>query len=958
MANSTLKDSVHLALTAGTLGALTPASMALAQQAGSAAPSPSLEEVTVTGSRVRRIEAETASPIFVLDQTAIAASGVQTLGDLVQRIPAVSGAAMNPQVNNGVHSGYGESNIELRGLNAKRTLILLNGRRVGLAGATGATDVNTIPVSLIDHVEVLKEGAGAVYGSDAIAGVVNFITRKNVDGFEVGADYGQTSQSDGQHYSTNLLWGASTDKFGVLVGGSYNQQKKVLAADREYSKYALYLYSGAVTKGGSSRIPTGRVYLPANANDPLRVQFNCKSLTRKTGAAGSSLSDYRCRTGADTFNYQPFNLLMTPQERAAAFTTLNYKFNEYVESYAEILFNRTHSGFQYAPLPFDATDDNTIISKDSIYNIFGYDFGGFNSPNPNLRVRLESLGNRFSSSTSDSKSVTLGARGKLGETGWQWDANLSYARLDQNQHVSGYFYIPGLQNAVGPSFYQDPVNKTGPTCGTPAAPIAGCIPLNLFNVQDPAQIASLAAVTTGYSTGHTFSTKGFALNFNGNLFQLPAGPAATAVGIEYRKLDGGDTADYLAVGRPPLYTNCLLSSETCTGNSQGGYSDKEIYAEVFFPLLKELPAVHALNATLGVRHSDYDLFGSTTKGEFKVEYRPVADLLLRGTFSQVFRVPTIVDVYGEPNVQNPTFADPCYKLTAAKVASSPLHYAAACVNVPLDGSYTYPGTAQITSVIESNLSVKPETGHVVTFGFVYDSSLIQGLQISADAWRYDINNLITNVDTNYTIGQCLNNGTPYFCDLVTRLAGGPSAGGIAAVIQPTINLGELKTNGIDIGVKYALRNTGIGSFQFGLDLTRTQKYQSILTGAPPKDYVGLYDRQFGNIAKMRGTFTVGWAYEGFSALLAVHYVDKVTVPNADGASPFDSPSLPIPAIKYLDLSGGYLFASKTKLLIGITNLANKLPPIFFQNNVLNANTDVNTYDTLGRRFFVSVNQKF
>src|SRR5688500_9319420 len=238
--NNSLRPAVHCVLLASAATALS-SSPVLAQETDAAARP--IEEVVITGSRIRRVDEETASPVFVMDQSTIANTGVQTLGDLMMRVPAISGAATNPQVNNG--GGTGESNVELRGLGAQRTLVLLNGRRINILGANGTTsavDINMIPINMIERVEVLKEGAGAVYGSDAIAGVVNFITKKNWDGAELGVEYGQTGESDGERQSASLTLGTSGDKLSVMFGVNYNKQDPVSAADREFSAAALYLY--------------------------------------------------------------------------------------------------------------------------------------------------------------------------------------------------------------------------------------------------------------------------------------------------------------------------------------------------------------------------------------------------------------------------------------------------------------------------------------------------------------------------------------------------------------------------------------------------------------------------------------------------------------------------------------------------------------------------------------------
>src|SRR5690349_23742490 len=308
MLNSSLKSSVRFALATAATASLSQLQMqsAMAQEQDQSKDSTeSMEEVIVTGSRVRRVDTESASPIVTIDAAAIEKSGVTTAGDLLQRLPTVSGAATNPAVNNG--GGFGEANVELRGLDAKRTLVLLNGRRLGLVGASDATDINLIPVNLIERVDVLKEGAGAIYGSDAIAGVVNFITRKDVEGAELTASYGETGEGDGKTQNVNLLWGTSGDNFHFSINGNYNKTEAVSAGDRAFSEFATYLYSGSVQQGGSSRVPTGRFYFPAGTPGFPSNVSSCASVTRVEGSSGTNLAtDYRCYAGlSDAYNYQP-----------------------------------------------------------------------------------------------------------------------------------------------------------------------------------------------------------------------------------------------------------------------------------------------------------------------------------------------------------------------------------------------------------------------------------------------------------------------------------------------------------------------------------------------------------------------------------------------------------------------------------------------------------------------------
>jgi outer membrane receptor protein involved in Fe transport len=912
------------------------------------------QTVTVTGTRIRRVDQETASPVFVMDSAAIQQSGVSTMGELLQRVPAVSGAATNPQVNNG--GGTGESNIELRGLGAQRTLVLLNGRRINILGntTTSAVDINMIPVNAIERVEVLKEGAGAVYGSDAIAGVVNFITRKDVDGAEANVEYGETGKNDGKRTSAGLLFGTNTDKMHWMAAANYNKQDAVSANDRDFSRFALYLYNGAVSQGGSSRTPNGRIRVPGvDANGKP-----CSSVTRIAGAAGTVPGDYRCYTGADAFNYQPYNLLMTPQERGSLFTTMNYDVNDYVSAYGEALYTHTSSGFIIAPLPFDAVQDDTIIAANSFYNPFKVAFGGISGKNPNMQTRALTIGTRHSSVTTQDALANAGLKGKIADSGWEWDLNVGYSHKDQDQDISGYLLKDKLTQALGPSFKDtDNVVK----CGTPGNIIPGCTPINIFNLDDPATIASLQALSTNYTTNYVYRTKSAALNVNGKIFELPAGDVQLAVGSEYRDQEGEFTVDALTRGAPPLFLTCLLAQETCSGNSSAHYNIKEYYAEIFAPLLKDLPGVRSLNLNAGIRRSDYskETIGNSTNAEFKLEYRPINDVLVRGSYAEVFRAPTIADLAFAPTQDTPTFKDPCLFLTAAQVAANP-NLSKACVGVPTDGTYKGTGLSQITGLVTGSPNLKPETGDVYTFGVVYDSSFIRGLSMNVDYWHYTLDDLIIQLDPNYAISQCVATGNNDFCGLVTRFNDptSPNTGNIQVFQEPITNIGKLKTDGFDFGVKYSLRQTAIGSFNFSLDVTRINSYENTpAPGAAPVEIAGTFDRQFGNYAKWRGLAGLGWQYAGLDGLVTLRYIGKLQVNDPDGKIE-NAPPLQISQVAYVDLTLGYNFPTNTRVQLGATNLTDRTPPILYQNNVINANTDVSTYDTLGRRWFVGVTQKF
>jgi len=458
----------------------------------------------------------------------------------------------------------------------------------------------------------------------------------------------------------------------------------------------------------------------------------------------------------------------------------------------------------------------------------------------------------------------------------------------------------------------------------------------------------------GYTTNYSGWQQMAGLTLSGDVFELPAGPIQAAVGYEYNKLYGNFDADYnVEATAESSYKVCKLSNETCTGDSKGEYDVNSIYTELFIPVLKDIPLAYALNLTAGLRYSDYSLFGDSTDATFKVEYRPIADLLLRGSYSEVFRVPTIKDLYAAPASSASQFNDPCVGLTAAAVAANP-NLALACESVAQDGSFEA-ANSQVDGLLLSNPDLKPETGDVLTYGVVYEPSFLQGLSLNVDFWDYSIDDAITQLDVNTIANQCVATADPIFCNLIQRY---DADGQIFQIQQVTTNFGKLETSGVDFGIKYTLRGTSIGDFRFGIDATYTDKYDStVVKGTPVIHVAGTFDRQYGNYADWRALASIGWSLDPFSALVSARYIAGLDLTDADG-QPGVQASLPIPSKTYLDLALGYTFQENTKIQLTVDNLTNEEPPLLYQNNVLNSNTDVSTYDLIGTYYRVSLSHKF
>ena len=958
-----LSSAVRLALSLGvvaTAGTLGTAQAQTAANNSTDSKSQSLETIVVTGSNIRRVDIETANPVVTIDRASIQQSGKLTLGDLVQDLPAVTGPITNPRVNNG--GGTGFSSISLRGLGSARTLILVDGHRY-LYG-----DVNAIPANAIERIEVLTAGASSVYGSDAVAGVVNFILRTNYQGAEFSADYGISDRDDGERKGYHFVFGQTTDKGSIMGGVDYNKYDSVLASNREFSKNAIYYYYGvAHVSGGSSRTPVGYIQLPSN----LKSQFGgCSTVTLKslgsTSSPAPNFNDFRCYSSAtDNYNFQAHgNVELTPQERTNAFIVGNYKLTDSIETYLELFHNKTQSASQIAPQPIDSSGSPLVISATNYYNPFGVTFS--NSAN-RFKTRSVGNGNRINNFSTQVDQVTAGFKGTFGDSSWQWNTYFNYGHVDQLSHTSGYINLSKIGAGLGPSFRDAAGNIV---CGSPGAVIAGCTPINFFNITDPNTVAALTnasgnTFTNGYSVERSVVAEA-----NGNLFELPAGAVQLAVGTSYRKDFSATIPDAIEV--PDANGICDIGTG-CVSPISGGYNVKEAYAEVLIPILKDVPFANALNLTLGDRYSKYSNFGSTNNTKVALEWRPIEDLLLRGTVAKVFRAPTISDLYQGNTSDAPQATDPCFGLHGTN---------AACQFVPSDGSFApLPGqTSQINGLqsgaVAAGFPLGPENGKSFDYGFVYDPHFVPGLSLSVDMWRIYLDNQISRVTAQNALNLCFNaNGGPY-CNLIHRTASGLSQGQIELVNEPKGNIGRLDAKGVDFATHYRLPETAVGNFGINFQATYLDRFADDPTPGLPGDFTQEYAGHYttggsavanANFSRWKGLMTLNWNLGPWSAAWTAKYIGHYTVGYAnldynESACQSNSPpgcELHYGATVYHNLTAGYnIEPLNTRVDVGVDNLSDKQPSIIYQNNALNGNVDPNTFDTIGRFYWARVTVKF
>jgi outer membrane receptor protein involved in Fe transport len=911
-----------------------PASSTVGDQTGEPVAATTDSDIVVTGSRIRRIDGETASPVFTFGEEQIRESGFATVGDIVRQLPNIAGGGMSPADNS--YGGTGRSDISLRGLGADRTLLLIDGVRFF------ARDVNAIPANMIERVEVLKDGASAIYGSDAIAGVVNFITKRKASGVDLSAYYGISDKGDAPSLNLQGSIAHSYDRGSIIVGGTYMKQDAIGNTARDWADTPYALTNGQLVFAGSPATPTGRFTVsraaataanPAlNCTNPGNVAASAVFITRATGAAGTSAGDFRCFIGAgavnDTWNDRVETQLLTPQERYSAFGSGTYELSDNLSLYASGFYTHTRSDSTLASDYFQTQAYGVTISGRSVFNPFGVDV-------PDVRLRLVNNGQRIRTYDRDDVQLSTGLKGKVGD--FDWDVNYSYADQRIQGTRTGSIYLPAIQAAIGPSFY----DAAGVArCGTAGAVIANCTPINVFG---EIPVGALTAISPALHSNWKGSQHDVLANVTGTLFTLPAGPVGIAVGGEYRKLSSEYAPDY-------LLANKLMDVQYETA-VKGSYNVKEIYGEINVPLLRDVPLIKSLDVNAGVRYSDYSTFGGTTNYKVGAEYRPVGDLLIRGTYARVFRSPTIEDLYSGQYGDTPTITDPC---------NAPAAGSGACAAVPAG----FIGDRQPPTTNGGNPNLSPETGNTLTAGAVFSPSFLRRLTLSADYWRYDIKGAIGAPGAQTVLDLCYRQNIAQYCSLVSRNA----LGQITNISNLRENIGGIRTAGVDVSVKYS-QPTDIGTFRLSFDGTYTDSYRSTAISAQPTtavDYAGFFRDSTaggeGNFAKFRSLTMVNFDAGGLRLMARHRFISGVDVRNLDtaagtacagtNAKTVQAASGPVTcryeigAANYVDLSAGYSFEEGVTMSVGVNNLLDRgVDPL---------TRDFRTYDILGRYMYVQL----
>ncbi len=920
------------------------------------------DAIVVTGSRIARPQIEQAVPVGVITADSIENVGQTNLLDALQDLP-ISGQSEGRTASNFNNSGNGESLANLRNLGSARTLVLINGRRtVGVPGSS-SVDLNNIPTDLIESVEIVTGGASAVYGSDAVAGVINIKLKNNYSGIDLHAQNEITDKGDG--YSGLFSALAGTDFAGgkghITGNFTYTKEDAVRSSDRPYS--------AVDSPTGSSYTPQG-IFFDANG-DALTFDNN-NNVEPYTGAA------------SQRFNRAADRLLATPVERYVGSLLAHYDFSPAFQLYAEGTYSKTKASGSIEPL---AVDDNGVQGE-SVYTFEGSpNYPGIpvtNNPYvpaaiaaaanasgvPFLDFRKRSTG-IFDRSPHDDRDYYRGVIGLKGNIGSGWNYDFSYEHSkDKDNTENGAILMTNYGAALQATTINGQI-----VCADPVARAAGCVPINPFGHQTytAAQLNFLSTytgagvvipgATPGQHVDADFLQKEYqdvaTFTLTGSLFKLPNGPLGISVGGEYHREKVSEVFD--------PFTISGYSSQQLNGDEYGKYDSKEGFVELNAPIFGGHPWIYDVSLQGAARYAHYSTVGGVWTYKYGGTYAPTPDISFHAIYARAVRAPNLNELYSPQANTAQQVVDPCDQAQGlGETATSFIPLPAACTSIPGIAAYlkAHPGAnytyslAQVQTIfglVGGNPNLTAEATNTFTAGANFTPKFIRGLVITADYYTIKVKNAVATVDPQTAVNECFTTGNPDFCDLVHRNANGF----ITEVDGVNINAASYQVAGIDVQALYAFKTHFFGSHEkVNLDLYynhKTKQQQTPFAGGATTNELGTADtyasQQLGTGFKNQFTFNVNYAAGPVKLSYRLKYLGPVTASEGLYA---------IPAYTYHDLQVKFDLAKQFEFYVGCNNLLDKQPPFIAGGDSQwpGTNTVADTYDLLGRTLYAGVHAKF
>ncbi len=943
------------------------------------------DRVEVTGSRIKSLSVDTVSPVTVIDAKEIRVDGVRNVESFLNNLPQVFAS----QGANVVNGSTGTATVNLRGLGSNRTLVLVNGRRLPMGSAnSSAADLNQIPAGLIRRVELLTGGASAVYGSDAVSGVVNFIMNDRFEGVQLDLNHSFFNHSqqnaagvsdivagravtnskefkvpgdksaDGKSTNFSMILGSNFDgnRGNATLFFNYKKDDALLQSERDFSACSLASpgsAAGNFTCGGSGTSATGRI---TNLN-PAAAAVGGKPNGGRVFTTADAAGNARLFANAtDQYNFGPLNYYQRPSERFGFNAYGNYQVAPAVKAYMEFGMHDDLTVAQIAPggafgSVHTVRFDNPLLTASWRAALDLVNPG--DTTDIVLQRRNVEGGGRQSEFRNTSFRSVLGFKGDIGP--WNYDAYAIEAKVIYSQNEKNYFLSPRIDNAM------DVRNVGGvATCASGAA---GCVPYN------PWALGGVTAAQLAYLQTPGFRKGGTTLSMQG----VSAGVDLGEYGV---KLPWAKNGIGLSFGFEHRFESLSLSTDPATEAGElsgsggptpglsGENSVKEIFGEIRIPILEKAPFADLLQATLSGRNSKYKSGVNVNTYGAGLEWAPLKEAKLRASFNRAIRAPNLIDLYTvQGNNLYDNDEDPCAGATPTATLAQ---CARTGVTAAQYGTIQDSPAGQYNYLSGGNPNLKPETSNSLTLGLVLQP--IRDLTVTVDYFDIKLKDAVGIIDPTTTLAKCLANGDPKFCGLIQRDRLGtlwllPQA----SIVGTNVNIGGQRTSGFDLAVTYNQKLAGMGSVGVSYAATLLKKFEIEELPGEVYDCVGLYgSNKCGSPNpeyrhKLRTTWNTPWDIE---AAVTWRHISKVLLQNTS-SNPLLSGTVrdkerELAAQNYLDLAAAWTPMKGLTLTFGINNLLDKDPPITAQlaTGQGNGNTYPSVYDALGRKVFLTASYKF
>ncbi|MCF6441862.1 TonB-dependent receptor [Pseudoalteromonas luteoviolacea] len=919
-----------------------------------------IEKIEVTGSRIMREGVIAQNPVSVLSGQDLVNTGALNIGEALNKLPSLK-PTFGMQ-NSGRFIGTSGLNVlDLRGMGVDRTLVLVNGKRhVSSSGGSSMVDTNTIPTEWVDRVEVITGGASAIYGADAVTGVVNFILKDRIEGFSVSATHGEAANSDYDNQKFNISFGQDfldgKGNFGISY--EFATQSRLNALDNEFTNYAvreltnferdpnrpddldnpdekMYDNAGIFNLTESGVFNAGGIYYTFNEDGtprPVQLDYN-------------KLDGFGC-VDCEYFNLRKYTEVQPTFDRHIINFKSNYDINDETSFYFEGKFAKIES--EKWGQPSYHTRSGITLSRDNAYlhpqtaQIMDSTFDDEGNPLTAISINRFNgdIGRRFEISTRETTRFVFGLEGVVAED-WDYEVFINSGVTEIERANYNNLVRPNFQAAID-AVFDDSGNVV---CRDAQARANGCVPMDIMGYNRPSQESIDYVNTVSVGTTKLEQLNAGASLANAGFYELPAGPVGVAFGIEYREEKSRQREDDNAKSGDTFF-NVL-------GEDEGEYDVSEVFVEASIPLLGDIPLIDTLTLEVASRYADYSTVGDVTSWKVGLDWQVYDDLRLRSTLSEAIRAPNIGELFGAVSETFYPIDDPCRvkNLNQVSGAARDLRQAnctALGVPVGFDDSYD---SARIRGQQSGNDELVPEESTSYTVGAVFTPSFVDGLTFTVDYWNIELEDAIDFINSKKIVTRCVDASSidNQYCALLTRA----NDGRLTLIKNKALNIAMQESAGVDFEVNYDFK-TSLGNFKTRLMATRLierKDYPFQEDVAEFQEYAGVDTEP-----SWAGALDIGYSYDDFFASWKTRYTKKTNRYRADELEKNPNPSnhMEWPTYIVTDISGGYNFDNGMAVKIGVDNIFNKEMIRYTSGTTLEGGT----YDNIGRFGYVQLSYKF